>query len=715
MAIEPVTREERFLAAAGGQSVTTPEPITRKEQLLQGIIDAVKSGGVTPDVIEGAVNDYLNANPVKPGATTEQAAQIEQNKTDIADLQTDVDELKESGGNGSGQNLTLDTTLSKSGAAADAKAVGDALAKVGKPTSEQVQEAVQGYLAENGVAVEPQWADFPRITNPALDIKNAVAMDERITLGTDGTLRHNLMIENALISWSESRDNTDNAAGDCHVKLCCWRDVFGSGHTDKTPTIRTSDVVDVFPAGSSILGVDGSVIDTVAASSDSCIIDCTGGAYIIGAICRGAATGYHMVYRRATVASNTITMGDTINVLKINGAEWDMSTMREDYTNPLSQINTRVISTGGYYYMAVVQSHVGVAILKSANGIDWTLANHIPDKDCYIEASIGLVSWSSNKFPFAYVAVRHDYGDGYISLYGLQTLTGAVMTKTLIPAATGRPMLCGGFLDKKLYIAYSVNGRQNAVLGMIMPRSDGTTGISILTTPVGVMSNYPAMWVREGSNGEWFILFGGTDGMNTNKSAVSVAYLWNQDNPNIAEKNAKLRDLMFGDTGAVEDDAESADGGTGSWETLLDVTTTEEQWCIYQAFPTTRKLRRLRAYIETVGTATNGSATRVLLVPYSSAATWYPNGLADSGAEGLMADDTKKYIYMDADIMASCTMGSAWIQACEKGGWSGEKIVGNRDAATKSSTEFAGIAIVPASSKGTHVFGVGTRVVIEGY
>lgn len=107
MAIEPVTREERFLAAAGGRSVTPPEPITRKEQLLQGIIDAVKSGGATPDVIEGAVNDYLNANPVQPGATDEQAAQIEQNKTDIADLQDEVDELKESVGNGSEKNLDL--------------------------------------------------------------------------------------------------------------------------------------------------------------------------------------------------------------------------------------------------------------------------------------------------------------------------------------------------------------------------------------------------------------------------------------------------------------------------------------------------------------------------------------------------------------------------------------------------------------------------------
>ena len=97
MAIEPVTREERFLAAAGGRSVTPPAPITRKEQLLQGIIDAVKSGGATPDVIEGAVNDYLNANPVQPGATTEQAAQIEQNKTNIADLQVEIEDKQPKG------------------------------------------------------------------------------------------------------------------------------------------------------------------------------------------------------------------------------------------------------------------------------------------------------------------------------------------------------------------------------------------------------------------------------------------------------------------------------------------------------------------------------------------------------------------------------------------------------------------------------------------
>lgn len=45
MANEPITREEMFLAKAGGQDVKTPEPITRREKLLQGIIDNGGGGG----------------------------------------------------------------------------------------------------------------------------------------------------------------------------------------------------------------------------------------------------------------------------------------------------------------------------------------------------------------------------------------------------------------------------------------------------------------------------------------------------------------------------------------------------------------------------------------------------------------------------------------------------------------------------------------------
>lgn len=60
------------------------------ELCLKGI-----GGEISPEEIKNAVNEYLEKNPVKPGATTEQAQQIEQNKTDIASLKTETSSLKE--------------------------------------------------------------------------------------------------------------------------------------------------------------------------------------------------------------------------------------------------------------------------------------------------------------------------------------------------------------------------------------------------------------------------------------------------------------------------------------------------------------------------------------------------------------------------------------------------------------------------------------------
>lgn len=50
-------------------------------------------------VIQRLVTEYLEKNPVKPGATTEQAQQIEQNKTDVASLKKETGSLKEDIGN----------------------------------------------------------------------------------------------------------------------------------------------------------------------------------------------------------------------------------------------------------------------------------------------------------------------------------------------------------------------------------------------------------------------------------------------------------------------------------------------------------------------------------------------------------------------------------------------------------------------------------------
>lgn len=91
MADKPVTREEKYLAyLTGDYTGEIPKPITRKEKYLYELCLKGIGGEISPEEIKAAVNEYLEKNPVKPGATEEQAQQIEQNKTDIASLKEDL-------------------------------------------------------------------------------------------------------------------------------------------------------------------------------------------------------------------------------------------------------------------------------------------------------------------------------------------------------------------------------------------------------------------------------------------------------------------------------------------------------------------------------------------------------------------------------------------------------------------------------------------------
>ena len=95
MADKPVTREEKYLAyLTGDYKGELPKPITRKEKYLYELCLKGMGGEISPEEIKAAVNEYLEKNPVKPGATTEQAQQIEQNKTDITSLKAETNSLK---------------------------------------------------------------------------------------------------------------------------------------------------------------------------------------------------------------------------------------------------------------------------------------------------------------------------------------------------------------------------------------------------------------------------------------------------------------------------------------------------------------------------------------------------------------------------------------------------------------------------------------------
>lgn len=96
MADKPVMREEKYLAyLTGDYTGELPKPITRKEKYLYELCLKGIGGEISPEEIKNAVNEYLEKNPVKPGATTEQAQQIEQNRTDVASLKKKTGSLKE--------------------------------------------------------------------------------------------------------------------------------------------------------------------------------------------------------------------------------------------------------------------------------------------------------------------------------------------------------------------------------------------------------------------------------------------------------------------------------------------------------------------------------------------------------------------------------------------------------------------------------------------
>lgn len=63
--LTPITREEYFLARAGGQDVATLTPITREECFLEDVCELIENVDTpTQEQVDSAVNDYLDEHGV---------------------------------------------------------------------------------------------------------------------------------------------------------------------------------------------------------------------------------------------------------------------------------------------------------------------------------------------------------------------------------------------------------------------------------------------------------------------------------------------------------------------------------------------------------------------------------------------------------------------------------------------------------------------------
>ena len=75
---------QRSILCGSGTPANPPDDVYT--QLMEHMDEIIASGGVSDEVITGAVRDYLDENPVTGGATAEEAAQIEANKRAIENM-----------------------------------------------------------------------------------------------------------------------------------------------------------------------------------------------------------------------------------------------------------------------------------------------------------------------------------------------------------------------------------------------------------------------------------------------------------------------------------------------------------------------------------------------------------------------------------------------------------------------------------------------------
>ena len=81
--------EEKFIVYSRSKPadyVYTETELKNYDDLVARI-DEIEKNGISEEVINNAVNAYLEENPIEAGATESQAAQIEQNRLDIIELQ----------------------------------------------------------------------------------------------------------------------------------------------------------------------------------------------------------------------------------------------------------------------------------------------------------------------------------------------------------------------------------------------------------------------------------------------------------------------------------------------------------------------------------------------------------------------------------------------------------------------------------------------------
>lgn len=197
MADNPITRKEKYLAKlTGSYTGNVPDPITRVEKYLYDLCQKGISG-LTPEEIENAVNKYLEGKDYV--------------------TKTDADKAYQPAGS---YLSGTDEDLAVSGKAADAKAVGNAVAKIEgiNYTDRGTLADTDAFMVNDGTGMKKgvlsRLSDF--VLNKLADKTfQKLATSNKTILGALNELNSKSNVDTKAISYTDSEWNSLGGTDEC--------------------------------------------------------------------------------------------------------------------------------------------------------------------------------------------------------------------------------------------------------------------------------------------------------------------------------------------------------------------------------------------------------------------------------------------------------------------------------------------------------------------
>lgn len=487
--------------------------------------------------------------------------------------------------------VTIDATLTQSGQAADAAAVGDRLSALSEEIDDKVTNPTTGFVGqileieavdENGKPITYKSVDKPiggdenklQPIKHELDIvNNSKALQKLFDKGTlisnesetahGGCVCGDMANLFALYTQNNVGSSVDygNGSGACSVNV---RNMHRRFDTD---VWTYENAVELFKSGDNIYNNEGTEIihQMIDAGDASCAY--FGGKYYLSAmpnITSGSyGSGRFPVTREVSTEDTTgIAIGNGYYAgiakawsLTIDGekGEFDFSRINVSYkSNPQTNFEPCLNTNGDKLYGSVVCDGKAVCVISSTNMLDWTLEAVYEYEHGYLESSMICGGWRG-----FIIAVRTQIGVTHIILVNSDLSIGSEFD---LASGEGKPCFITlkktGYFNNSQYWKLFVNDEnRNVMTGYQIESWNGSSQITV--SKIGTWKNSACNYLNIIVPSSDKCVAIGTNGAASNMSGVSVLEFLIGDMLTTEEKETE-----------DEETGSSSSSGSETWELI---------------------------------------------------------------------------------------------------------------------------------------------------